>query len=1080
MSAGGEKDPAGTDGAGTEPESGLEALAAETEEIPIPGPDEVDALSVRGPGLDSPLVSPALPQGGQGRAARPPTALDHAVALQRAGRIDEAIHAYDALLQNEPGDARAWLNLGVALRGRGRLEAAAACYRRALALEPQNAGAYSNLGNVLRLLGRHQEATQCQHRALEIEPNYHAAAYNMALVLHDVRLWREALRYFDRALAGGYDRPEVRLDRAATLLAAGDYAQGFAEYEQRLKPPGAPPLPATSWTGGPLEGKSILVQLEGGARETLMFLRYLPALAARGARVAVAAPAPMAAVIATIGGVAEVHVPGPAPPPPADLTVQLNSLPHRFGTTLDTVPAAVPYLAVPPNREPRQWLPAVAGAAVKVGIIWADRSTDAQREDRTCPFVHFLRLAAIPGVVLYRLQTGPAAADRDRAGAGALVRDIAGEFRDLADAAEAMAQIDCVVGVDSAALLLAGALGKPGYVVLPTTADWRWTDDPDRTPWWPTFRLFRQRRPGDWDDVFVRIADALTAEARTLRPAASPATPAASAPPPSAPPSPAPPSPALTSHSLAASPLSVLPPVPPPLRRPPAALAALEPEPAKRSRAVRTRTRKSPARPPVIPSAVETATLAAQPSAPPAPPSAPAPPVPSVEDAPGAPPATDTPAEMRVDEPGAGLAVEVGAGRDGHGFALRRFLDEHLEPGDTLVDLGVGMGLFALAAASRHEGRVHVIALDPDAERLADLRRAADQSSAGQTTIGPSIETVHATLGAKVVASRGGAAPVVTLDGLLNDRPACSGRVFLRLDSGGREPEIVAGGIDLLAQGRIAAMLWRRGAAYDEPAVAVRFTRLIDDLGALGFRHFRLPDDNLGGPLVPYAPLAEPATIFTLPRGFERKREYSNRSPTARASGDDRRYAALDPAQRKARTAALKLAATSDASRWADPANLEDGARERAALAAPHLAGARRLLDLGAGATRLKDHRPAGTTYIPADLVPRTGDSIVIDLNQGDFPAGLFDAVALLEVLEFLHDPLAVMKRAHDAAGRLVLTYRLSEGGDADARAAAGWFNAFNRSELEAQLAMAGWVVVTHRREGAYDLFVCHGADKRA
>ncbi|MCK6450519.1 MAG: tetratricopeptide repeat-containing glycosyltransferase family protein, partial [Alphaproteobacteria bacterium] len=522
MSDGGEKDNGAT---------GLEALADQTAEIPIPGPDEVDPLSVQGPGLDSPLVSPAMPMGGQ-RAPRPPTALDRAVALQRAGRLDEAIQAYDAMLRTDPGDARVWLNLGVALRARNRLEAAAACYRRAIALEPQNAGAHSNLGNVLRLLGRHQEATQCQHRALELDPGYHAAAYNMALVLHDVRLWREALRFFDRALAGGYDRPEVRLDRAATLLAAGDYAQGFAESEHRLRVPGAPQRLAPVWDGGPIDGKSILVRLEAGARDALMFLRYLPALAARGARVVVVAPAPMAGVVATIRGVAAVHVPGAEPPPAADLEVALNSLPHRFATTLETVPSSVPYLGVPAGREARQWAPPVPGARLKVGIVWADRAVDAQRDDRTCPFVRFLRLAGIPGVALYRLQTGPAAAERDRAGAGALVRDIAGEFRDLVDAAEAIGELDLVVGVDSSAMVLAGALGKTGFVVLPTTADWRWTDDPERTPWLPTFRLFRQRRPGDWEEVFARVAEALAAYAAAARPVA--AGPAVVLPPPAA------------------------------------------------------------------------------------------------------------------------------------------------------------------------------------------------------------------------------------------------------------------------------------------------------------------------------------------------------------------------------------------------------------------------------------------------------------------------------------------------------------------------------------------------------------------
>lgn len=1100
MSNTGEKDEAEADPGG----SGLEALAAQTDEIPIPGPDEVDPLAARGPGLDSPVVSPAMPQGGQ-RPQRPSSPLDRAVALQRAGRVDEAIQAYDAMLATAPGDARAWLNLGVALRARNRLEAAGACYRRAIALDPQNAGAHSNLGNVLRLLGRHQEATQCQHRALELDPSYHAAAYNMALVLHDVRLWREALRYFDRALAGGYDRPEVRLDRAQSLLAVGDYARGFAELEHRLRVPGAPPRPATPWTGGPVDGKSILVQLEAGARDTLMFLRYLPALASRGARVIVAAPAPMVGMIAPIQGVAEVYVPGARQPPATDFHVMLNSLPYLFGTTTETVPSAMPYLAVPGGREPRQWLPPIAGANVKVGVVWADRAGDAQRDDRSCPFGHFLRLAGVPGVVLYRLQTGPAAADRDRAGAAALVRDIAGDFRDLADAAEAIAALDLVIGVDSAAMVLAGALGKPGFVALPTTADWRWTDDPERTPWLPTFRLFRQRRPGDWDDVFARIAEALSAFVSNAHPTAAPvpAPPARPIAPPvpthlslaSAPvPAPAPlrPRPAApVPQPVAPAPPSPEPPIAPPAEpSPPPEPAAAPPEPQKPEPAIAETS--EPQLPPAQPAAPEASVSAPEPAEP-------------LAAVPSAAPEAEPPKPRRVPRPRkmppkpptpapAAVVPEAGppttqteaapvpmaergdnADQGGHAFAVRRFIDEHLEPGDTLIDLGVGDGLFTLSAAARHAGGVHVSAFDANAERLNELRQAAERSR-----VLASIELINATLGAQTVAGRADAPPAMTLDAVLHDRPARKGRVFLRLDSGGREPEIVAGGIDLLASGRIAAIVWRRAAAYDEPAGAVRFTRLLDDLAGLGFRHFRLPDDNLGGPLVPYAGLAEPATIFTLPRGFVRRRDYSNRSPQARPSSDAGRYATLDAAARRTRTAALKLAKTSDAARWADPANLEDGAAERAALAAAHVSTAARVLDVGAGAMRLKPHLPAGATYVAADLVPRGPDTVVIDLNQGDFPAGLFDTVAMLDVLEFLHDPHAALERTRAAASNLVLTYRVTTTGDTDARAASGCFNAFSRSELEAQLAMAGWVVATHRREGRHDLFVCHGADKRA
>ncbi|MGQ0676427.1 MAG: tetratricopeptide repeat protein, partial [Rhodospirillales bacterium] len=402
--------------------TGLEALAAPYSDLPIPGPDEAKPRVAVRPGLETPVVPAKIAPLGQ---KRPPSIAEQAASLHRAGRTDDAIQAYNAVLKDDPGDARAWANLGVALRARGRLEAAAACYRRSLALEPKSAAVLSNLGNVLRMLGRHEEATQCQRRALEADPSYLIAAYNMGLQLRDVGLYREALAYFDRAINGGYARPEAFLDRAYTLLALGDYAQGFAEYEWRLKLATAPnpPSAAPEWDGGPIQGKSILVHLEPGPRDTMTFLRYLPLVAARGARVVAMAPASMAGLVAALPGVAEVV--GPGKPPQTDLRAPLNSLPRLFGTTVETLPAETPYLRVPEGRPKRDWAAAPPGT-LKVGVAWAERVADTDRGARACPFTQFLRLAGVPGVQLFRLQTGPAVAERDQNGAGALVRDFSG------------------------------------------------------------------------------------------------------------------------------------------------------------------------------------------------------------------------------------------------------------------------------------------------------------------------------------------------------------------------------------------------------------------------------------------------------------------------------------------------------------------------------------------------------------------------------------------------------------------------------------------------------------------------------
>jgi tetratricopeptide (TPR) repeat protein len=837
----------------------LENLAAPIADLPIPGPDEAKPLARTGPGLEVPVVPAKVAPMGQPKQASPAEA---AAALHRAGRTDEAIQAYIGVLKDDPGDARTWANLGVALRVRGKLEAAAACYRRALALEPKSAAVLSNLGNVLRMLGRHEEAAQCQRRALEADPTYLIAAYNMGLQLRDLGLNREALTYFDRAIHGGYARPEVMLDRAYTHLALGDYAMGFAEYEVRLRLPNAPnpPSPAPEWDGGAIQGKSILVHVEPGPRDTITFLRYAPLLAARGAKVVVLAPAPMARLAAALPGVAEVISQGK--PPATDLRAPLNSLPRMFGATLETLPAEAAYLRVPLDKPMRGWAPVPPGT-LKVGVSWAERSADPDRAARACPFTQFLRLAGVPGVQLFKLQTGPAAAERDQHGAGALVRDFAAEFADLGDAAEAVSQLDLVIGVDSAMTLLAGALGKPGFVALASNADWRWGAGGETSPWFPSLRLFRQRRPGDWEELFQRLVAALSARATGMPEPATAARPAptqteaasaAGAKPRRAAKRPQ----RKTTAEPDTEPPSPPEAAPPPVAAPPKPLhiPGILPQAEKPESPIplpgATLQPQAPAASPAWPQMDRRAgyvQLRAPEPAPTSPPSA----------APAAAPAAPEP--MPVLAPELAQLLDRLASRGGLRLGMRRFLDRYLKPGEVVVDVGVGDGLAALAAAARHPGRVHVIALDSDIERVRNLREAADAHGLGEA-----IETLTAGAGAR--ATQGAAGVTVTVDGLLSSRYDLGRRpVFLCLDSEGREPEIVAGALELIAGRRLAAILWRRASVYDEPAGAKRLQRLLEDLSGLGFGHFHV-DAADPEALRPYDGAGPAGLVASLPRGF--------------------------------------------------------------------------------------------------------------------------------------------------------------------------------------------------------------------
>ena len=840
------KSPGASQGAAHPSPSGLEQLASPIADLPIPGPDEAQPLARTGPGLEVPVVPSKVAPMGQPRAQSP---AEQAAALHRAGRTDDAIKAYNTVLKDDPGDARAWANLGVALRVRGRLEAAAACYRRSLAIEPKTAAVLSNLGNVLRLLGRHEEATQCQRRALEADPGYLIAAYNMGLQLRDVGLYREAVGYFDRAVNGGYARPEVMLDRAYTLLSLGDYALGFAEYEMRLKLPSAPnpPSPAAEWDGGVIQGKSILVHVEPGPRDTITFLRYVPLLAARGARVTVLAPASMAGLAAALPGVAQVVTQGK--PPETDLRAPLNSLPRLFGTTLETLPAETPYLRVPEGRPARDWVQAPPGV-LKVGVVWAERVSEPDRAGRGCPFTQFLRLAGAPGVQVYKLQTGAAAAERDQNGAGALVRDFAAEFADLSDAAEAISQLDLVIGVDSALMLMAGALGKPGFVALASNADWRWGGAGETSPWFPSLRLFRQRRPGDWEELFHRLVAALTAHASGRPEAIAPAAKAAAS-------EPAKPKRAGKRAARKASPA---PPPAPPVQAEPAPPAP-PPKPLQIP-GILPGAKPEAALPQVKawPAADRRATFApvAPQAAAPAPAPAPTPaPGPAAGPAREPEPMPELPAALRA-------LLDRLTSKGGHRADMRRFLDRHLKPNEAAIVVGVGDGLVPLAAAARHPGRVGVIALDGDAERIRALREAADEHGMAQA-----IETLAAAAGARPTQGRAGAPPVMTLDGLVSARPELGRRpLFLCLDTEGREPEILAGALELIARGRLAAVLWRRSTVYDEGPGAKRLAQMLDDLAGLGFGHFRVA---AGAALEPWDGKSPAETVASLPRGFAQR-----------------------------------------------------------------------------------------------------------------------------------------------------------------------------------------------------------------
>ena len=434
-----------------------------------------------------------------------------AAQAHRDGNLIDAIKTYGKSLLLNPKQPDVYNNMGVALRAEGKLEAAVACYRRALVLKPNNAGVYSNMGNALRELGRLEIAQASHQQAVRLSPNSPEAYYNLGLVLRDLGQPDAALSCFDKALSLDENHVDCQWDRALTLLEMGRLKEGFAAYESRWNLARSPArtFDKPLWDGADLKGKSILIHHEQGFGDMIQFARYLPMIKARGGQVVVEVQPELARLMGSVEGVSKVFNRGQTPPK-FDCYVPMMSLPHIFGTDIETIPADVPYVAsIDPNAVQ---LPPAWGRIKRVGIAWAGRATHRNDKNRSAGFRHFIEILGLPGMSVFSLQKGDAADDITTFGCDGLVTDLGGRLRDFSDTAAVIAQLDLVITVDTALAHLAGAMGKPVWVAVPFAPDWRWMRCRDTSPWYPSMRLFRQQRHGAWDGVFAEIRRALGTE----------------------------------------------------------------------------------------------------------------------------------------------------------------------------------------------------------------------------------------------------------------------------------------------------------------------------------------------------------------------------------------------------------------------------------------------------------------------------------------------------------------------------------------------------------------------------------------
>jgi tetratricopeptide (TPR) repeat protein len=423
-------------------------------------------------------------------------------ALQEQGKLNEAQACYERALSLRPDRVESLIGLGVVSRSQGRLEEAVARYQQALALVPDHPETRSNLGVALVDLGQPEEAIPHYERALTVQPNRAETHSNLGIALQRQGRYAEALACYERALAVKPDYAEAHFNRAHTLLSTGELDEGWQEYEWRFAVARYDrKFDQPSWSGEPLGGRGILIHAEQGFGDTLQFVRYVSRVAERGGRVVLEVPASLVRLARTVAGVSEVVAAGD-PLPSFDCHCPLLSLPRVFKTNLATIPNTVPYLSAPaePSAVWAERIPTTPG--LRVGVTWAGTAVGAID-------LRFLQpLWELDGISWFSLQVGGRSDDLSSLG-GVKIADLSPWLADFAETAAAVCRLDLVISVDTSVAHLAGALGRPTWLLLRYPPEWRWLLEREDSPWYPTARLFRQRKERDWLYVVQEVAAAL-------------------------------------------------------------------------------------------------------------------------------------------------------------------------------------------------------------------------------------------------------------------------------------------------------------------------------------------------------------------------------------------------------------------------------------------------------------------------------------------------------------------------------------------------------------------------------------------
>jgi Flp pilus assembly protein TadD len=394
-------------------------------------------------------------------------------ALVNAGDYRAAVEVYRSALALQPDSAYTIYGLGYFFERQGDLASAAESYRLVIKLDPRIVDAHLHLGITYWLQGNVGKAAECFERVREFAP----------------------------------ENPEARTFLGYLHLLEGDFSLGWSEHEYRWRTPhflrDRRKLPQPLWKGEPLEGSRILLHAEQGLGDTLMFGRYVPLVAARGGNVIFEVQTRLHRLLSRTPGAAQVIRRGEAHPE-VDWQCPLLSLPWAFGTELNSIPAPVPYNHLDPPSV-AAWRQRLDGNSLRIGLAWGGSPTFPHERWRCISLEQLAPLTRLAGTTFYSLQMGPQACQVKQLGSRVQIIDLQDEQKDLADTAAIVANLGLVISVDTSVAHLAGAIGKPVWVLLHKSPDWRWLLERDDSPWYPTARLFRQSTLGSWQDVVARV-----------------------------------------------------------------------------------------------------------------------------------------------------------------------------------------------------------------------------------------------------------------------------------------------------------------------------------------------------------------------------------------------------------------------------------------------------------------------------------------------------------------------------------------------------------------------------------------------